>query len=199
LPGLVHPRGLVVLLALASVGVGCDRNIEPYRPGEEARPPDLARIFPGPPAGVGSAEALSADGGTSRAAVPPTRAEASASRGGSAGSSPITGEIGLAPALASGRPVGAVLFVIARPEGTQGGPPLAVLRLPDPEFPVAFSIGPENVMIPSMSFSGPISLSARLDADGNAMTRTPGDIASPPVDGLHPGDAAVRLELSERS
>ena len=42
--------GCVLGLLLA----GCDRNIEPYQPGEEPRAPDLARIFPGPPGGVGS-------------------------------------------------------------------------------------------------------------------------------------------------
>ena len=60
---LLRPAGRVArwgfvaaLVALAAASGGCDRNIEPYRPGEEARAPDLARIFPGPPGGVGSAE-----------------------------------------------------------------------------------------------------------------------------------------------
>ena len=97
------------------------------------------------------------------------------------------------------RPDQGVLFVIARPQGASGGPPLAVLRIPNPEFPLAFSIGPENVMIPTMQFAGAISLSARLDADGNAMTRGPGDISSVVVDGLEPGAAGVELALSERS
>ena len=50
-----------------------------------------------------------------------------------------------------------------------------------------------------MRFAGEISLSARLDADGNAMTRTAGDISSATVAGLSPGDAGVRLLLAERS
>ncbi len=200
---------LAAIVGLATASGGCDRNIEPYRPGEEARPPDLARIFPGPPGGVGSAEGQdaavpAAGGGAPRGALPPSRTEsggAMVGTGGAAGASgaAITGEITLAPELAMARPDGAVLFVIARPEGAQGGPPLAVLRIPSPDFPVAFSIGPENVMIPTMQFAGSISLSARLDADGNAMTRTPGDIASPRVDGLAPGATSIRLTLSERS
>ena len=39
-------------------------------------------------------------------------------------------------------------------------------------------------MIQSMPFEGPLRLSARLDADGNAMSRDPGDLlgeASAPV------------------
>ncbi|MCR9094373.1 MAG: hypothetical protein NXI30_09160 [bacterium] len=199
-------RGGLLLLALAASVSGCDRNIEPYAPGEEPREPDLARIFPGPPGGVGSAEGQSEnEGATPRGAVPPTRAEGpappaatTAARGAGAGGA-ILGEIALAPELAMARPDQGVLFVIARPQGATGGPPLAVLRIPDPDFPLSFSIGPENVMIPTMQFAGPISLSARLDADGNAMTRGPGDISSPVVEGLTPGEAGVELTLSERS
>lgn len=136
-----------------------------------------------------------------RSALPPSRAEGSATvaRSGEAESAaPITGRIELASGLESARPGGAVLFVIARRQGARGGPPLAVLRIPDPEFPFTFRIGPENVMIPSMRFAGPISLSARLDADGNAMTRGGGDISSPVLEALSPGDTDVRLVLSEQ-
>ena len=190
---------LVALLG-AVLLAGCDRNIEPYQAGEESRPPDLARIFPGPPAG---SEAPRGDGvetgQTSRGAVPPSRAEGSEVTANSAGSEPIRGEIDLAPELVATRPGGAILFVIARPQGATGGPPLAVLRIPSPDFPFTFSIGPENVMIPSMQFVGPISLSARLDADGNAMTRGPGDISSDTAETLSPGATGVRLTLSEQS
>jgi cytochrome c-type biogenesis protein CcmH len=88
--------------------------------------------------------------------------------------------------------------VIARTQGVRGGPPLAVLRIPSPDFPLAFSIGPENVMIPSMQFTGAISLSARLDEDGNAMTRGAGDISSPTVEPLSPGATGIKIVLSEQ-
>ncbi|MEM9174549.1 MAG: hypothetical protein AAGC67_04895 [Myxococcota bacterium] len=198
-------RPALGLLALALALVACDRNVEPYAPGEEPRAPDLARIFPGPAGGVGSSEGQSEnEGGAPRGAVPPTRAEAggppaAADAPVASGGDAITGEIVLAPELAGARPDQGVLFVIARPQGATGGPPLAVLRIPDPAFPLAFSIGPENVMIPSMQFAGAISLSARLDADGNAMTRGPGDISSPVLEGLAPGAADVEIRLSERS
>jgi hypothetical protein len=178
---------------------GCDRNIEPYRPGEEPRPPDLGRIFPGPPGGVGGPESPGGDGQgqPARAAMPPSRAEAAAPALAEA-AAPIEGRIELAPELAAAQPDGGVLFVIARPQGARGGPPLAVLRIPSPRFPVEFRIGPENVMIPSMRFEGAISLSARLDADGNAMTRGASDLSSPTREPLTPGATGVRLVLSEK-
>ena len=178
--------------------MSCDRNVEPYQPGEQPSPPDLSQIFPGPPAGIGGAETANTDSGTpDRSALPPSRAEGSslASPGGPA---PIQGRIELAPELALARPDAGVLFVIARPQAVQGGPPLAVLRIPNPEFPLEFSIGPEDVMIPSMRFEGAISLSARLDADGNAMTRGSGDISSQVEEPLAPGATGVKLFLTER-
>lgn len=211
---------------LAAAGLACDRNIEPFEPGEVPRSPDLARIFPGAPAGGmrggaeagGAAAALAADAqeagaGAARGAFPPTRTEgagtvAAADAGGAAAStagagaasagSPITGRIEVAPELAGSLPAGAILFVIARPEGAVGGPPLAVLRIPEPEFPVAFEIGPGDVMIPSMRFAGPIALTARLDSDGNAMTRAGSDLSSPAAPPAEPGTTGVVLVLSQK-
>ena len=189
-----------MMLGCLLLGMACDRNIEPYQPGEQPSQPDLARIFPGPPPAAGPAGSMGAAAGLpDRSALPPSRAEGSAVvADAGAAAAPITGRIELPAELDSARPGGAVLFVIARRQGAQGGPPLAVLRIPDPRFPYAFSIGPENVMIPSMRFAGAISLSARLDADGNAMTRGAGDISSPVVAPLSPGATGVELVLSEQ-
>lgn len=195
---------------LAAAGLACDRNIEPFEPGEVPRNPDLARIFPGAPAGGmrggaeagGAAAALAADSqeagaGAARGAFPPTRTEGAGTVAAAAGS-PITGRIEVAPELAGSLPAGAILFVIARPEGAVGGPPLAVLRIPEPEFPVAFEIGPGDVMIPSMQFAGPIALTARLDSDGNAMTRAESDLSSPAAPPAEPGTKGVVLVLSQK-
>ena len=205
-PRVVQRVLLATLLLVSLALVGCDRNIEPYQPGEEAKEPDLARIFPAPSGAVGSADGQGDEGDdlgqVPRGAVPPSRAEGSgpsAASVTSGSSDPITGEIVLPAEFALSRPDGGVLFVIARPKGARGGPPLAVLRIPSPDFPLAFSIGPEDVMIPTMQFVGEISMSARLDADGNAMTRGAGDISSEVIEPLEPGATGVTITLSERS
>jgi len=198
-------RGLIATalgLCLALVAA-CDRNIEPFEPGEESSPPDLARIFPGPPAGepeLGAANSQTGPAGrgqVARQALPPSRAEAG--RPAASGvAAPIEGQIEIAPDLVSARPAGGVLFVIARAEGMPGGPPLAVLRIEGPSFPVSFRIGPDDVMIPSMQFAGSISLTARLDADGNALTRGASDLSGVASEALTPGATGVRLVLSRR-
>jgi hypothetical protein len=199
-------RGWLLVAALGiglTPGLGCDRNIEAYQPGEESSEPDLAHIFPAPAGDLGSAEeaetATAATGQPARQALPPSRAEAAPPTAAAAPiAEPITGRIGISPELAAARPADGILFVIARPAGARGGPPLAVVRIADPSFPLDFTIGPEHVMIPSMQFAGSISLSARLDADGNAMTRAAEDLSSPVAEGLAPGSTGVELVLSER-
>ena len=91
-----------------------------------------------------------------------------------------------------------MLFVIARPAGVTAGPPLAVLRIPAPRFPVAFEIGPANVMIPSMRFQGDIGITVRLDSDGNAMTKLPGDLEGTSKDFHQPGASGVEIVLETR-
>ncbi|MBI4384798.1 MAG: hypothetical protein HY579_12285 [Nitrospinae bacterium] len=87
----------------------------------------------------------------------------------------VSGSIAVAPELANNVPENATLFVFARAKGTQGGPPLAVKRLSGIRFPYAYQIGPWDVMVPGTSFDGELTVSARLDQDGNA-TASPGDI-----------------------
>jgi hypothetical protein len=204
--------GLLVTALLSPLA--CDRNIEPYRPGEEPRQPDLGRIFPegarGRVADRGGEETdAPAESRTARSALPPSRSEAGNARGegpggppttgpAAAAAEPIRGRIELAPGLEGALPADGVLFVIARPQGVSGGPPLAVLRIPAPRFPLEFTIGPADVMIPSMRFEGSLSLTARLDADGNAMTRGEADLSSTVEAPVLPGASGVRLVLSER-
>ena len=193
-------RWLSMLSLFAWVGLlpSCDRNTEAFVEGEKPRPPDLARIFPeSDPSSQRPGLAPPLPPASGRGAAPvqrqnPTRAPAQ----GSADS--ISGSITLAPELGAAVPAQAVLFVVARAAGVQAGPPMAVLRIPNPSFPMAFEIGPENVMIPSMRFQGPIDLTARVDGDGNAMTRLPGDLSGGADQTHAPGSSAVRLVLDQK-
>jgi len=68
------------------------------------------------------------------------------------------------------------LFIIARPAGSPGGPPLAVKKIDKPSFPLRYSLGQENVMMQGTLFAGKINISVRLDKDGNPTTRGAGDL-----------------------
>ncbi|MBW2272897.1 MAG: hypothetical protein JRG96_06475 [Deltaproteobacteria bacterium] len=181
---------LVALAILLSALLACDRNIEPLDPSEQARQPNLGRIFPegsDPDAGrdVGAAARMAPAGGVRGNVGESAPAP---------GADPISGSIELAASVAGGGPAGAVLFLIARREG-QPGPPMAVVREVSPSFPYAFEIGPANLMIPGSSFAGPVLLQARLDSDGNAMTKLPEDLEGSAAEPLQPGDSQVRIVL----
>lgn len=88
----------------------------------------------------------------------------------------IRGTISVDPNIQSKWNGQGVLFIIAHPAGSQAGPPLAVKKIEHPVFPLSYSLGSENVMMQGMPFSGKVLLSARLDKDGNPMTKEPGNL-----------------------
>jgi hypothetical protein len=187
-------RRLTLLIALwALAAAACDRNLEPFDPNEKPSEPDLSKIFP---EGADSAEpaqpGLPPPPGAEERGAPAAPSEAAA---GSAGA-PVSGTVALAPELAGRTPANAVLFIIAR---RGAGPPLAVKRVEHPQFPVEFTIGPEDRMIQAMPFAGPIELSARIDGDGNATSRSPGDVTGTARGGpVEPGATGVAILLDTR-
>ncbi len=89
---------------------------------------------------------------------------------------------------------GQVLFVSV--QGSQPGPPLAALKLPPGPFPMKFEITTANI-IPMMAgrpLPPTFSVVARLDSDGDPMTRPPTD-PSARADGLSAGTANLVLKL----
>jgi len=175
---------LLLLLALA-----CDRAVEPFDPDEEPHSPDLSQIFPNEaPKGPGAPGAGIMGGASARGTQPAATGDEAPKT--------IRGRVVLADALADAGPPGATLFVIARTGPS--GPPLAVIRDSSPRFPYEFEIGQANVMIPSLRFEGAIQLSARLDQDGSATSKAPGDIAGAVEGTLSPGATDVVLTLDQR-
>jgi hypothetical protein len=164
--------------------VACDRNLEPFDPTEEPRPPDLAKIFP--PGADRAAEQAPAG-----MPVPPQRGAPPVG----ASAAPVRGTLRLAPELEGSVPSGAVLFLIARSTGA--GPPLAVQRIPEPRFPLDFEIGPDDRMIQQLPFAGPLRLSARVDGDGNATSREPGDLVGASSEEVEPGDSGIVITIDQ--
>jgi hypothetical protein len=181
--------GLALLAAVCLALAGCNpfnRKVEPYDAAEKVEQPDLSKIFP-----EGAERAMSAP-----TQMPPSPEElmgaAQAEGGAASEGAPIRGVIRLAAGASA--PPGSTLFVIARTGAA--GPPTAVLRLPAPRFPYEFSIGPEQRMIAAMPWEGPFQLSARIDLDGNAMTRDAGGLEGRASAPASPGDEGVAIELS---
>ncbi len=181
-----------MLFVLAALGANaCDRNVEPFVPGEKPVTPDLSRIFP-EPQGADGTDPVQPD--VRPAASPFALLPAPASQDEPA----IQGIVELAPEFAQRVPDGATLFLIAYRSEATGGPPLAVRRFTAPRFPLRFEVGPEHLMIPGSAFEGELRLSARLDSDGNAMTRLPGDLHGSAAQTVSPGARDVAIVLDQR-
>jgi cytochrome c-type biogenesis protein CcmH len=113
------------------------------------------------------------------ASFPPPGAggkQVSSARSTPASGQSISGKISVDPKIKGQLDSKATLFIIARPAGAGGGPPLAVKKIAQPIFPFSYSISAENVMIQGTPFTGKVNLTVRLDKDGNPTTRTPGDL-----------------------
>ena len=105
----------------------------------------------------------------------------------------ISGTVTLAKEHENAMPDQARLFIIARPEGVEGGPPLAARRHSRVQLPFDYSIGPADVMLEGNQFDGSIRITARLDQDGNAKA-SPGDIEGDIV--AQAGDKKVDIVLN---
>jgi len=177
----------LLVLAIAWVAIaGCDRNMEPFVPGEKPRQPDLSKIFPAGAERSAEADAGARMAGSSRGASPMR---------GSGSSEAIQGRVELAESLSGRVPPGAVLFVIAR--RGNAGQPMAVKRIVSPQFPLDFAIGPDDRLTEAVPFEGPLQLTALVDADGNATTREPGDLQGALSAPVVPGARGLTLTIDE--
>ncbi|WP_428332113.1 c-type cytochrome biogenesis protein CcmI/CycH [Novosphingobium sp.] len=87
----------------------------------------------------------------------------------------IVGRIEVAPALAQQIKPGQVIFVVAR--DAESNRPIAAVKLAAPaHFPLNFQIDGSNVMIAGSTLGTQVKLTARADQDGDAMSKTPGDV-----------------------
>ena len=135
-----------------------ERLLNMIPPGEERN--EIAKVLaemPHAPAGKAAASATT-----------PSSSKSAANQ--------ISGTITVDPKLKASIDSNAALFIIARQAGGAGGPPLAVKKVDKPVFPLAYSLGQENVMLQGTPFTGKINLTVRLDKDANPVTRTPGDL-----------------------
>lgn len=107
---------------------------------------------------------------------PPAAPEAAAPAAGPGGS--ITGKIELPAALAKTKPEG-TLFLVARrlsDNPTARGTLIAVKKMPATKFPLAFDLSAADMPFQNGAFDGELTLTARIDQDGDPLTHQKGDI-----------------------
>lgn len=90
----------------------------------------------------------------------------------------FSGAISLDSKLAGKVDPNAVLFISAKPaEGPQMGvPPVASQRVPNPKFPLQYTLSQADVIMPGATLSGQFNIVAKLMKNGAAGPMGPGDI-----------------------
>ena len=73
---------------------------------------------------------------------------------------------------------GDTIFVVVRGAavGAAPGPVLAVRRLEAAAFPMPFQIDSRDAMVAGTAMKAPVTLTVRVDKDGDAMSKNPGDV-----------------------
>jgi len=167
----VNRQSAVVVVALLAASGCVQRNVESISSDEAA-------AIPAPPAPQAAGQPSA--GGTTDVAT--TR---------------ISGVIEVDPSLAGDIPASARLYLIVRVAGREGGAPLAVQQQSLPSFPYTFEITERDSMIEGTPLIGEMSITARVDQDGDAFTTTPGDLTGE-ISPVVAGDSNVVLRLDER-
>ena len=90
----------------------------------------------------------------------------------------VTGTLKLTDKTKAKVAAGDVIFLVARSynEGGAPGQVLAVKRLTAGSWPLGFELSGSDVMIEGAALNGKVVVTARVDKDGDAMTKLPGDI-----------------------
>jgi tetratricopeptide (TPR) repeat protein len=106
----------------------------------------------------------------------PNPGSESAASAASPAAAPVSGpSVHLTLTLAGAKPSpSAVLFIIARASGETAGPPAAVKRIGNPTFPLELDLSSADSMM-GQPLPANITIEARLDSDGDAMTKNASD------------------------
>ena len=190
---------MTLSLAAAALMWGCPSDKPTPTPGPAAAPPGHPASAP---AGAGSqpaghAASQPAPGAASRPAGAPAAEPAAPS------SKPFSGLVKLADGVTPDmiKPTD-VLFIMARTAvgPNQAGALVAVQRHSAvKEWPMRYEMSSANLMMPGMPFSGPFIVQARLDRDGDPMTKAADDLYADYEGSVQGGAEGVHLVLAKRT
>ena len=169
-----RPVTALMLALLIPLGGGCNKKSEGPRP---------ATIAPNPAAANPAAPTMGAP-----TPSPPSTPGASGT---------LSGKIVLAPERRGDVTPNDVVYLVARrisDNPSARGSLVAVKRFSASSFPIEFTLGAGDMMFKNGAFEGDLTLAARVDKDGDPMTRRKGDVFGT-VDRVRVGSAGVEVKL----
>jgi hypothetical protein len=174
-----RPVVVLVLASLLPLGAGCSKKNDGPRPAAIAANPGAASTPPTP--------------------VAPVTGPPGAGTSGTPAGGTLSGRITLASERKGDVTPNDVVYLIARriPDNpTARGSLVAVKRLSASSFPIEFTLGPGDMMFKNGAFEGDLTLAARVDKDGDPMTRRKGDVFGT-VTRVKVGATGVEVKLDQ--
>ena len=108
----------------------------------------------------------------------------------------VSGTITIASSLHAHAPKqNGVLFIIAR---NLGGVPVAVKRIVNPAFPVSYTLGPEDLVVPGTHPKEALNVEVEMNTHGNVGSPVRDDLAGAYPDPVHTGDARVHIVIDHQ-
>jgi hypothetical protein len=105
----------------------------------------------------------------------------------------LSGTVDIAPRLRERAPkTNAMLFVVAENEG---GVPVAVRRIVNPDFPAAFTMGSDDLLVPEVRRQEPLKLHVEMNTHGDIGHAQSGDLEGDAPGLWAPGAAGIKVVL----
>ena len=94
----------------------------------------------------------------------------------------------------NGKKTQGVLYIFAKKHDGSMPMPLAVKKIPNPQFPVSFSLSESDKMMASFPFKGPFKITARLSPSGSATDKSGSEVST--TKPIQLGQKNIKLLLS---
>ena len=108
----------------------------------------------------------------------------------------VSGAVTIASQLQARAPKqSSVMFIVAK---NAGGVPLAVKRIVNPAFPVSFTLGDEDLVVPGTRPTESLKLEVEMNTHGNVGAPKSGDLLGTYPDPVHTGDRRVHIVIDRQ-
>ena len=105
----------------------------------------------------------------------------------------ISGSITVAAHLQARVPkTNSVLFIVVK---NSGGVPVAVRRIVNPQFPVNYQMGPDDLIVPGSYPNGPLTVEVEMNTHGNVGAPAKGDLRGTHPDKVSSGERRVHVVI----
>lgn len=108
----------------------------------------------------------------------------------------VSGTITIASSLQPRAPKqNAVMFIVAK---NLGGVPLAVKRVVNPQFPVNYTLGPEDLVVPGTHPKDALRVEVEMNTHGSVGSPARGDLAGSCTEPVYSGDRRVHIVIDRQ-